>query len=121
MGFVYALFIVCCVTIMAMQKLNIAFVTSGVVVAMLVATAGIIASIQIASASNVGGNGNPPTKTLKGGGTGPANGQGICYGQGAGLGTGNTQLPPGNGQGPGGATAAHQQKATRDATCPANP
>ena len=74
MEFVYALFIVRCVIIVAMQKLNIALVTSGVVVAMLVATAGIIAPIQIASASNVGGNGNPPTKTLKGGGTGPANG-----------------------------------------------
>ena len=104
-----------------MQKIKIASVTSGVVVAILVATAGIIVSAQIASASNVGGNGNPPIKTLKGGGTGPANGQGICYGQGAGLGTGNTQQAPGNGQGPGGATAAHLQKATRDATCPANP
>jgi hypothetical protein len=104
-----------------MLKLNIASVTSGVVVVMLVATAGIIASIQIASASNIGGNGNPPIKTLKGGGTGPANGQGICYGQGAGLGTGNTQLPPGNGLPGHGPTVAHLQKATRDATCPANP
>jgi hypothetical protein len=104
-----------------MQKIKIASVTCGVVLAMLVATTGIIVSAQIASASNVGGNGNPPTKTLKGGGTGPANGQGICYGQGAGLGTGNTQQAPGNGFPNGGATAAHQQKVTRDATCPANP
>jgi len=104
-----------------MQKPNIALVSSAVVVAMLVATSGIIVSAQIASASNVGGNGNPPIKTLKGGGTGPANGQGICYGQGAGLGTGNTQQAPGNGFPNGGSTAAHLQKTTRDATCPANP
>jgi hypothetical protein len=113
-------FIILCVIFVVMQKIKIASVTSGVVLAMLVATTGIIVSAQIASASNVGGNGNPPIKTLKGGGTGPANGQGICYGQGAGLGTGNTQVAPGNGLG-GGATAAHQQKVTRDTTCPANP
>ena len=80
-----------------MQKIPVAVISSAVVVAMLVATSGIIVSSQNALASNVGGNGNPPTKMLKGGGTGPANGQGICYGQGAGLGTGNTQLAPGNG------------------------
>jgi hypothetical protein len=106
---------------MIMQKFPAALITSGVVVAMLVATSGIIVSAEIAFASNVGGNGNPPIKTLKGGSTGPANGQGICYGQGAGLGTGNTQQAPGNGFPNGGATAAHQQKQTRDATCPANP
>jgi hypothetical protein len=57
----------------------------------------------------------PAQQPLKGGGTGPANGQGICYGQGAGLGTGNTQIPN---QGP---TAAHEQKTIRDASCPASP
>ena len=90
---------------------------------MLVATPGIIVSSQIAFAagglgnpnSNVGGNGSPPIKNLKGGQTGPANGQGICYGQGAGLGTGNTQLPNG------GPTLAQQQKATRDASYPPSP
>jgi hypothetical protein len=80
---------------------------------MLVATSG------TAFSSNVGGNGSPPIKNLKGGQTGPANGQGICYGQGAGLGTGNTQVPPGGGSG--GSMAAHAQKATRDSTCPPSP
>jgi len=41
--------------------------------------------------------------------------QGICYGQGAGLGTENTQLPNG------GPTLAQQQKATRDASYPSSP
>jgi hypothetical protein len=103
-----------------MQKIPVASVISGVVLAMLVATSGVIVSAQIASASNVGGNGSPPIKNLKGGVTGPANGQGICYGQGAGLGTGNTQVGPGNGFG-GGSTAAHQQKVTRDDSCPPSP
>jgi hypothetical protein len=103
---------------------------------MLVATPGIIVSYQIAfgiaggtspGTSNVGGNGMPAQQPLKGGGTGPANGQGICYGQGAGLGTGNTQIN--NQGGPHITTAANGnptsgpvfQKNTRDATCPASP
>ena len=74
---------------------------------MLVATSGIIVSSQIAfgnaggtspGTSNVGGNGMPATQPLKGGGSGPANGQGVCYGQGAdtlvpGQPSGNTQIP----------------------------
>ena len=93
---------------------KIAVITSAVVVAMLVSTPGIIVSSQIAfgvaggtgggpgvggGGLPTGGNGNPPTKCLKGTdcnpatGQGQANGQGICYGQDAGLGTGNTQVP----------------------------
>lgn len=112
-----------------MPKLPLAVVTSAVVVAILVATPGIIVSYQIAfgkaggtspGTSNVGGNGMPQTQPLKGGGSGPANSQGICYGQGAdtlvpGVASGNTQIPN---QGP---TAAHAQHATRDANCPASP
>jgi hypothetical protein len=63
---------------MMMRTIPVALVTSGAVIVMLVATSGIIFSAQTASASNVGGNGNPPIKNLKGDGT--ANGQGICYG-----------------------------------------
>ena len=107
-----------------MQKIPVVVITSAVVGAMLVATPGIIVSYQIAfgiaggtspGTSNVGGNGMPAQQPLKGGGTGQANGQGICYGQGAGVGTGNTQVAN---QGP---TAAHDQKTIRDATCPASP
>jgi len=101
-----------------MQKTIAALVISTTILAMLVATT--VVSAQIASASNVGGNGSPPTKMLKGGQTGPANGQGICYGQGAGLGTGNTQQAPGNGF-PKLSGDSHQQKTTRDASCPLSP
>jgi hypothetical protein len=100
-----------------------------VVAAMLVATPGIIASYQISfgiaggtspGTSNVGGNGMPAQQPLKGGGMGPANGQGVCYGQGADTlvpsqPSGNTQIPN---QGP---TAAHEQHTIRDANCPASP
>jgi len=116
-------------------KIPVAAITSAVVVAMLVATPGIIVSSQTAFAagglgnpnSNVGGNGNPPSKMLKSGGgpvqTGPANGQGTCYGQGTNGGTGNTQLPNGANAVPGQTASelAQQQKATRDATCPPSP
>ena len=114
---------------MIMQKIPVAVITSAVVVAILVGTPGIIVSYQIAygntggtspGTSNVGGNGMPATQPLKGGGSGPANGQGVCYGQGAdtlvpGTPSGNTQIPN---QGP---TAAHEQHTIRDANCPASP
>ena len=103
-------------------KTPAAVITSAVVVA-IIATPGIIMFYQIAFAagglgnpnSNVGGNGSPPIMSLKGGQTGQTNGQGICYGQGADLGTGNTQLPNG------GPTLAHDQKTVRDTTCPPSP
>ncbi len=133
-------------------KIPVAVIASAVVVAMLVATSGIIVSSQIAFAaaggtgnpnSNVGGNGNgngPATQPLKNGGvpgvSGPANGQGTCYGQGAGVGTGNTQIANAPGQGavsqgnnpanpaaaPGGTNPlTSTQKVVRDTTCPASP
>jgi hypothetical protein len=110
-------------------KTPVAAITSAVAVAILVATPGIIVSSQIAfgiaggtspGTSNVGGNGMPATQPLKGGGSGPANGQGVCYGQGAdtlvpGQPSGNTQIPNQ------GSIASHEQHAIRDANCPASP
>lgn len=106
-----------------MPKLPLAVVTSALVVAILVATPGINVSYQIAfgkaggtspGTSNVGGNGMPQTQPLKGGGSGPANGQGADTLV-PGVASGNTQIPNQ------GSTAAHAQHATRDANCPASP
>lgn len=107
------------------NKIPVAIITSVVAVAMLAATSGIIFSSQntFAAVSQNGIN-NPPTKTGNGGF--PANAQGVCYSQGAGVigavtgsPAGNTQQPPGHGTG--GSTAAHTQKTNRDALRPPPP